>query len=286
MPLPSTKPHPFTNQQHRRSGRRSALAAVVAVLAMGLVGCSSVSDTAEEGTVTLNVSAAASLQRSFDEIAQQFEEQHPGVKVTLSYDGSSTLATQIVEGAPVDVFASADERNMQVVVDEALASDPQVFATNTLVIAVPAGNPAKVTGLKDLQDAVTVLCAPEVPCGGASETLLKNAAVKVTPASLEQNVTAVLAKVAAGEADAGLVYRTDVVGDDAVESIDPEGTQDVVNRYPIAALTPAAQSRDAKASSGANTSDAKHAAAREFVAYVLGKDGQGVLERHGFGSAL
>ena len=269
MPLPSSRKKP------RRTHRGFALAA--AAVALGLTGCSVIADTKTSEIATLNVSAAASLQRSFDEISQQFEDQHPGVKVAVSYDGSSTLATQIVEGAPVDVFASADERNMQVVVDEDLAQDPQIFATNTLVIAVPAGNPARVKSLQDLQDAVTVLCAPEVPCGGASETLLKNAGVKVTPASLEQNVTAVLAKIAAGEADAGLVYRTDVVDDAAVESIEPEGAQAVVNTYPIAVLAPSAQPRDAA------SHNAKHAAAAEFVAYVLSDEGQRLLARHGFG---
>lgn len=280
----SFKPQLLAKQQTPRSMRRFVLASAAAALAgMALTGCSASGGdpaaTDQGDTVTLNISAAASLQRSFDEIAQQFENDHPGVEITLSYDGSSTLATQIVEGAPVDVFASADERNMQTVVDEGLASAPQIFATNTLVIAVPAKNPANVTGLEDLKNVVTVLCAPEVPCGGASETLLENAGVDVTPASLEQNVTAVLAKVAAGEADAGLVYRTDVVDDDDVESIEPRGAADVVNKYPIAALSQASEQN------GAEASDARQTAASDFVAYVLSADGQGVLARYGFGGA-
>lgn len=213
---------------------------------------------------TVEVYAAASLQRSFDEIATAFEEDNPGVQVTAVYDGSSTLATQIGEGAPADVFASADEKNMDKVAD--LTSDPQVFAGNTLVIVVPAGNPGGVADLQDLARVTTVLCAPEVPCGAASATLLAGAGVSVAPASSEQNVTAVLTKVAAGEADAGLVYATDVVGRDDVEAIVPDGADDVVNRYPIAAL------RDAP----------NPEAAAAFVDFVLSADGQRILADAGF----
>lgn len=213
---------------------------------------------------TVEVYAAASLQRSFDEIATAFEAAHPGVAVSAVYDGSSTLATQIGEGAPADVFASADEKNMAKVTDQ--APDPQLFAGNTLVIAVPTGNPGAVSTLADLARVTTVLCAPEVPCGAASATLLSNAGVTVTPASAEQNVTAVLTKIAAGEADAGLVYATDVVGRDDVEAIVPEGADAVVNRYPIAALADAPNPD----------------AAAAFVAFVLSNDGQRILADAGF----
>ncbi|MDQ1135990.1 molybdate transport system substrate-binding protein [Microbacterium sp. SORGH_AS 1204] len=213
---------------------------------------------------TVEVYAAASLQRSFDEIASAFEAEHPGVDVSAVYDGSSTLATQIGEGAPADVFASADEKNMAKVA--AQAPDPQLFAGNTLVIAVPTGNPGAVATLADLARVTTVLCAAEVPCGAASATLLSNAGLTVTPASAEQNVTAVLTKVAAGEADAGLVYATDVVGRDDVEAIVPEGADAVVNRYPIATVTDAPNP----------------AAASAFVAFVLSDDGQKILADAGF----
>ncbi|MBB3159131.1 molybdate transport system substrate-binding protein [Microbacterium proteolyticum] len=213
---------------------------------------------------TVEVYAAASLQRSFDEITAAFEQKHPGVTVSAVYDGSSTLATQIGEGAPADVFASADEKNMSKVAAE--APDPQIFAGNTLVIAVPPGNPGGVQTLADLSGVTTVLCAPEVPCGAASLTLLSNAGVTVSPASSEQNVTAVLTKVAAAEADAGLVYATDVVGRDDVEAIVPEGADAVVNRYPIAALT---DSQDSEAASA-------------FVAFVLSEEGQRILADAGF----
>ncbi len=243
------------------------LLTVVAVAAL-LAGCAGTSPapaaSADGPSGTVEVYAAASLQRSFDEIARAFEEQNPGITVTPVYDGSSTLATQIGEGAPADVFASADEKNMVKVA--AQAPDPRIFAGNTLVIAVPTGNPGSVQGLADLARVTTVLCAPEVPCGAASQTLLSNAGVAVTPASAEQNVTAVLTKVAAGEADAGLVYATDVVGRDDVEAIVPAGADAVVNRYPIAALSEAPNPD----------------AAAAFVAFVLSDEGQRFLGDAGF----
>ncbi|MDY0827653.1 molybdate ABC transporter substrate-binding protein [Microbacterium sp. BG28] len=259
--------------------RRLSLIGLVVAGCLLLAGCAGTAEPtpapsasgAAELTGTLTISAAASLSAAFDEIAQGFEAEHPGVQIPpISYDGSSTLATQIIGGAPVDVFASADENNMNKVVDAGLAGDPQVFATNTLVIAVPRGNPAGIASLGDLAKpgATVVLCAPEVPCGAASQKLLSAAGVTVTPVSQEQNVTAVLTKVAAGEADAGLVYATDVKGRDDVDSLTPDGAGAVVNRYPIAVL------KDAP--------DAAVAAA--FVAYVRGERGQAVLAAHGFGA--
>lgn len=253
---------------------RRAGAALLAGLVLVLSACGSgaaspepstpaSADAALQGEVV--VFAAASLTRAFDEIATAFQAEHPGVVVSPVYDGSSTLATQLLQGAPADVFASADEANLAKTAE--LVQDPRPFATNTLVIAVPAGNPAGIASLGDLATATTVLCAPEVPCGAASRTLLDGAGVSVSPASLEQNVTAVLTKVAAGEADAGLVYATDVIGRDDVESIVPDGAEDVVNRYPIAVLA-----------------DAPHPeAAAAFTAFVLSDAGQAILADLGFG---
>ncbi len=237
-------------------------------LALLLAGCAAAapSTSGDELGGSLTVYAAASLTGSFDEIDEAFTAQHPGVEISPVYDGSSTLATQIAEGAPADVFASADEATMAKVSEFAL--NPAVFASNTLVIAVPAGNPNKVSTLTDLADVVTVLCAPEVPCGAASATLLSAAGVTVDAASLEQNVTAVLTKVAAGEADAGLVYATDVVGRSDVEAVVPEGAGEVVNRYPIAALKDAANPD----------------AAAAFVAFVRSEAGQKILADRGFGA--
>ena len=218
----------------------------------------------------LTIYAAASLKPAFDELATGFEARHPSLEVLpVVYDGSSTLATQLIEGAPADVFASADEATMQRLGDAGLAAERQVFATNTLVVAMPAGNPGGVEDLTDLaDDSVTVvLCAPEVPCGAASETLLENAGIRVAPASSEQSVTAVLTKVSAGEADAGLVYATDVRDRTDVDSFAPDGASAVVNRYPIAALTGAANPE----------------AAAAFAAFVVGADGQALLAGLGFG---
>lgn len=255
--------------------------AVVAALVAGLLavtGCAPAggepaggSPAGDEPAGELRIFAAASLGAAFDELAARFEAQHPGLDVLpISYDGSSTLATQLIEGAPADVFASADEANMQRVVDAGLAGAPELFASNTLVIIVPAGNPGGVQAIEDLSrgDLTVVLCAPEVPCGAASETLLADNGVVVAPASLEQNVTAVLTKVAAGEADAGLVYATDARGSGDVEQVEAAGAAEVVNRYPVAALAEAANPDAAEA----------------FVAFVLSDDGRSVLDALGFGA--
>ncbi len=259
--------------------RRGLVVAGVAASVMALLsGCvNAAADPGPTGSTDaelageLTVFAAASLQGAFDELAEAFEDAHRHVDVRpIVYDGSSTLVAQLVEGATADVFASADESTMRKAVDEGLAADPDVFATNTLVVAVPAGNPGGVEELADLaDDSVTVvLCAVEVPCGAASQRLLENTGVPVAPASFEQNVTSVLTKVAAGEADAGLVYATDVEREPDVESFVPEGAADVVNRYPIAALDGAANP----------------SAAAAFVAFVRGPEGQAVLAEHGFGA--
>lgn len=259
---------------------RLTLAALGVVLLAGCAGgadaepaaSSEPAETAEPAlSGELTVYAAASLTAAFDELSTQFEEQNPDVDVLpISYDGSSTLATQIVEGAPADVFASADEANMERVVDAGLAEGAELFATNTLVLVVPAGNPGGVESLEDLANAdlAVVLCAPEVPCGAASATLLENTGVTASVDSFEQNVTSVLTKVAAGEADAGLVYVTDAATTDDVESIVPDGAEDVVNSYPIVALDDAANPE----------------AAAAFVEFVRSDGGRAVLEELGFGA--
>ncbi len=263
----------------RKDLRRTAAAVAAASIALVLTGCagagaqpsSSPSASADALSGSLTVYAAASLKSSFDAAIAEFVKEHPKVTAEpANYDGSSTLATQIIGGAKVDVFASADEANMKKVTDEGLAADPTDFATNTLVIAVPKDDPAKITGLADLgkSGVKVVLCAPEVPCGAAAKTLLANEGVTVTPASLEQNVTAVLTKVRNGEADAGLVYRTDVKGDDQVDSIVPAGADKVVNTYPIVALKAAPDA----------------AVARAFVEFMAGAKGQDILASFGFGA--
>ena len=256
--------------------RRGLMVAVAASAVAVLSGCADASgDPGSAGssvapTAELTVFAAASLQGAFDDLSQAFESVHPEVEVRpIVYDGSTALVAQLAEGASADVFATADEDTMAKAVDEGLVTDPDVFATNTLVVAVPDGNPGGVEELADLADErlTVVLCAAEVPCGAASQRLLESAGVTVAPASFEQNVTAVLTKVAAGEADAGLVYATDVESEPDVESFVPEGAADVVNRYPIAALDRATNP----------------AAAAAFVAFVRAPEGQAVLAEHGFG---
>lgn len=267
-----------------RARSRYVLAVLVAA-AVALTGCSagggsSDADRAPSGTATassdavsgeLTVFAAASLKTAFTRLADQFEAAHPGVTIRpISYDGSSTLATQLIEGAPADVFASADEKNMQKVVAAGLASAPQPFATNVLTLVVPSGNPGGVRGLSDLANPAlrVVLCAAEVPCGAASQTLLQNAGVSASVDSYEQNVTAVLTKVASGEADAGLVYVTDAATSAEVEALSTPGADAVVNTYPIVALDGAANP----------------VAARAFVDFVRSDEARATLAALGFGA--
>ncbi|BDZ37453.1 molybdate ABC transporter substrate-binding protein [Microbacterium suwonense] len=255
--------------------RTMTIAAGGAALALLLSGCSGAPQDAAPSpahTDTLSgdlaISAAASLKGAFDEAIEQFSSQHPAVTVTATYDGSSTLATQINGGARVDVFASADEANMTKVTSPGLAVDPVLFAHNTLVVVVPKGNPAGIETLADLADpdAKVVLCAPEVPCGGASQRLLDGQGVKLTPVSQEQNVTAVLTKVRSDEADAGLVYKTDAATTDEVESFTPDGADQVVNSYPIVVLEDAPNPD----------------AAQAFVDFITGTAGQQILAMFGF----
>ncbi|WP_432515002.1 molybdate ABC transporter substrate-binding protein [Kineococcus sp. SYSU DK001] len=245
---------------------------LLALAAAGALLAACGSPDADAGTRTLTVFAAASLEASFSEIGARFERAHPGVDVGFSFAGSSDLATQITEGAPADVFASADEPNMAEVADAALtAGDPVDFATNVLQIATPAGNPAGVTGFADLAapGLKVVVCAPQVPCGAATRTVEEATGVTLSPVSEESSVTDVLGKVTSGEADAGLVYVTDVArAGEAVTGIAFPESARAVNTYPVAAL------RDA--------SDAALAAA--FVAFVTGPQGREALRDAGFGT--
>jgi molybdate transport system substrate-binding protein len=245
---------------------------VVLTAALLLVAAACGDDQGEAGEeTTLTVFAAASLTDAFGEVADAFEAANPGVEVELNLAGSSALREQILSGAPADVFASANESNMAAVVDEELAADPEVFALNELQIVVPAGNPAGVASLEDFADAELLigLCAVEVPCGDFGRQALAAAGVDARPDTEEPDVRALLTKVAEGELDAGIVYRTDVAsaGDD-VEGIDVPAAVNVVAEYPIATLTE---------SSAAELAEA-------FVAFVLSEQGQAILESYGFGS--
>lgn len=253
--------------------RVRAVAALIVGLSLALTGCSAGAEPPSDSPGGgLTVFAAASLSGAFDQLATGFEAAHPGADVRpITYDGSSVLATQLLEGASADVFASADERTMTKVTDTALAGDAAPFATNTLEIAVAPGNPLAVTGLDSLADSelIIVLCTADVPCGAASQNLMEAAGITITPASEEQNVTAVLSKVKSGEADAGLVYRTDIqaAGKEAT-GVEIASADDFVNVYPIVSLADAPNP----------------ALAAAFVDYVLSPTGQKVLASFGFGA--
>jgi len=212
----------------------------------------------------LTVFAAASLQPAFDKIAAQIH-----VDATFNYAGTQTLTAQLTQGAEADVFASADKTHMKTLLDAGLiAGAPEVFAHNRLEIAVAKGNPKGIHSLADLArpGLVVVLADPSVPAGKYAQQALAKANVTVHPASLEPQVTGVLSKVALGEADAGIVYVSDVVTSQKVQGVPIPDSQNVVADYPIAAL------KNAKHNS---TADA-------FIAYVLAADGQSILKAAGF----
>ncbi|GAA4159627.1 molybdate ABC transporter substrate-binding protein [Gryllotalpicola daejeonensis] len=249
-----------------------------AVAALLLSGCASGGPDAgstkpgHAAPQTLTVYAATSLTATFDKLGDAFEKANPGVTVRFTYNGTSTLVTQLSQGAPADVLASADEKNMANAVGQKLiAGTPVDFATNVLEIATAPGNPKDITGWADLAKAgVKVdVCADGVPCGNATRAVEKATGTHLAPISEEQNVGDVLAKVESGDADAGVVYVTDVrsAGSKVTGVPFPEARQ-AVNTYPIAA-----------------TSSSKNAAlAKRFITYVTGDEGQKLLADAGFGA--
>ncbi|MFI6763267.1 molybdate ABC transporter substrate-binding protein [Micromonospora sp. NPDC050417] len=257
---------------------RTALAGLAALVVLAVSGCGDSADTASPQpggsssgvTGSVTVFAAASLTESFTTIGKDFEAANPGVKVTFSFAGSSALATQINQGAPADVFASAAPANMKTVTDAGNGDgSPTTFVKNQLVIAVPKGNPDGVTGLTDLTtpDAKVALCAEQVPCGAAAKKALTAANVKLTPVTLEQDVKGALSKVKLGEVDAALVYRTDAKASTAdVDGIEFPESAGAINDYPITVLKSAPNKTGAQA----------------FIAYVLSDAGKSVLIQAGF----
>ncbi|MFE9656666.1 molybdate ABC transporter substrate-binding protein [Micromonospora sp. NPDC006431] len=250
-----------------------AVSALVAVTGCGgndTTGAQTDTSASAGVTGTVNVFAAASLTETFTKLGKDFEAAHPGTTVKFNFAGSSALATQINQGAPADVFASAAPTNMKTVTDAGNADGtPATFVRNQLVIAVPEGNPKGVKGLADLtRPGVQVaLCAEQVPCGAAAKKALDTSGVKLTPVTLEQDVKAALSKVKLGEVDAALVYRTDAKAAAAdVEGIEFPESAGAVNDYPIVALKGARNAAGAKA----------------FVAYVLSDPGKAVLTEAGF----
>jgi molybdate transport system substrate-binding protein len=252
---------------------RHASLAVLLALCLGVVpGCADDGSGGDsDGGATLTVYAAASLTTTFEQIGAEFEEEHDGVSVELSFGGSSDLVAQLQEGAPADVFASADETTMDKLTgDDLQADDPQDFASNTLEIITPPDNPAGIASFADLarEGVDVVVCAPEVPCGAATTKAEDATGVTLAPVSEEQSVTDVLAKVTSGEADAGIVYVTDVTAaGEAVHGVPFPESGEVVNTYPIVTLQ---GSRSA-------------GLAQEFVELVLGATGQAILAKAGFG---
>jgi molybdate transport system substrate-binding protein len=250
---------------------RTRLAAVVAVAALVLAACGGNDNTSSGGSSgsanEVKVFAAASLTAAFNELGQQYTSANGGTKVTFNLAGSQALATQIQQGAPADVFASADTTNMDKVKD--LVGTPQNFASNLLQIVVEKGNPKGVKGLDDLAgpDLKVVLAAPDVPAGKYAAEALNKAKVTVKPVSQEDNVKAVVTKVSLGEADAGIVYVTDVTaGGDKVEGVDIPQDQNVTATYPIATVK-AGKAQDK---------------AQAFMDLVLSDQGQQVLKKYGF----
>mgnify|MGYP003287728047 CR=1 FL=1 len=218
---------------------------------------------------TITVLAAASLTEAFTQIGKNFQAENPGHSVTFSFGSSATLATQIVQGAPADVFAAASPATMKIVSDAGASDAPTNFASNTLQIAVPKNNPHKITGLHDFADksARIAICAPQVPCGAATIKVFALAKITPQPDTLEQDVKATLQKVASDEVDAALVYQTDVIAaEDRVDGIGFPEAKQAVNTYPIAVLK------------GSKSS----AAAKAFVDYVLSPEAQVVLSEAGF----
>ncbi len=261
-------PRPRRPPSRRRTALRlRALLAAALILTAALASACGAASTSGSGQRELTVFAAASLTEAFTRLGDQFTAAHPDVQVTFEFAGSSDLATQLQQGAPADVLATADDANMSKVAS--LTGAPQAFAGNQLVIAVEPGNPRGVGGLADLadRDLKVVLAAPEVPAGKYAREAFAKAGVTVQPVSLEVSVKGVVTKVSLGEADAGIVYVTDVrAARGEIEGVAIPADQNVAATYPIATLDGSAHPGDARA----------------FVDLVLSADGQKVLAEHGF----
>jgi molybdate transport system substrate-binding protein len=245
--------------------------ALVALAALAvLIATAQPASAQKKPSGEITVFAAASLTEPFDAMAKHFQKKYPDVDVRFSYDASSNLATQINQGAPADVFASADADNLQKTIDAGTVTPPPVvFAKNRLEIAVEKGNPKKIKGLGDLQKPglVVVLCADQVPCGKYAGQSLAMAGVNVSPASKEENAKATLSKVSIGEADASIVYVTDVrAAKGATSGVKIADKVNVIATYPIGVV---------KASENAT-------AAKAWVKFVASKEGQAILRKFGF----
>ncbi len=257
--------------------RPTLLALATAAMVMLLAACSPATQPAAPSSGAqgssrggdITVLAAASLTEAFTQIGKDFETKNAGSTVTFSFGSSATLAAQIVQGAPADVFAAASPATMTTATAAVAVDTPSNFVSNTLEIAVPKGNPHKITGLEDFADASkrTALCAPQVPCGAAAIKVFAAANIVPKPDTLEQDVKAALQKVASDEVDAALVYKTDVIiAADQVDGLEFAEAQQAINTYPIATV------KNSK----------NPALAKAFVDYVLSPEGQAVLAKAGF----
>ncbi|KOV57582.1 molybdate-binding protein [Streptomyces sp. NRRL WC-3618] len=281
--MPSSPVTPRSARRAHRTRRTLRLAGGSAAVLLAVSACSSSGDSSAKsdsssdpssgsskpsGTVT--VFAAASLKESFTTLGKEFEKQHPGTKVTFSFGGSDSLAASIIGGAPADVFASASPKTMKIVTDaKDAAGTPATFVRNQLEIATLPGNPDKIASLKDLTRSglKVVLCDKEVPCGAAAQKALDASGLKLTPVSYEQDVKSALTKVELNEADASVVYRTDVnAAGDKVEGVEFPESAKAVNDYPIVLL---------KGSRNADT-------AKAFIDLVRSAAGRRVLTGAGF----
>ena len=270
-----------------RLSRRLAITALSLVSAASLVACGgTASDSASSAapaagaqgasagadiTGEVTVFAAASLKDAFKTLAESFQNAHPGVRITFDFQGSQELVASLDGGASADILATANNSTMTDAASKGLVGEQTEFATNVLTLIVPAGNPAGVTGINDgsLDKADLVICAPEVPCGKATQKLSAELGLTLNPVSEEQKVTDVRGKVESGEAQAGIVYTTDAAkAGDKVEAI-ALPPNSVINHYPIALTKSAANSQ----------------AAQAFIDYILSPEGQKVLQdTYGFGA--
>jgi molybdate transport system substrate-binding protein len=243
---------------------RRVLAGAALLSLLPLTACGGGDDN-----TTITVLAASSLTGTFTELGKTFEQEHDGVTVKFAFDSSATLAQQATQGAPADVLATADTTTMDSA-KSAQAGTPVNFATNIMVLAVPASNPGHVTSFSDLDKSSVkyVMCVPTAPCGKVGQALLDQNHITGKPVSQEVDVKSVLAKLTEGEADAGIVYTTDAVAaGDQVKSLPIPGSDKQITTYPIVTLK---QSKNA-------------GLAQDFVDLVTGSTGQQILQQAGFG---
>ena len=249
--------------------RRLASLVMVPIFGLVFAGCASSDDT----TTSLRIAATSSLTEVFNDIGEQFMLANPDITIAFNFASSSDLALQISQGLPADVFASADVKNMAKVTDAGLLhGQPIAFATNSLEIVVEKGNPLNIDSLAQIATPglLFVTCPIEVPIGGYTAEVLRNAGVTVTPASLEENVKGILTKVSLGEADAGIVYRTDILAaGNSVTGVPIADNVNVTTKYLIGALRDS-QNQDAS---------------QRFIIFLSSEQGQKIFSQFGFGPA-